>query len=480
MRLAFFGAFLTILAMTGPPSVARSQQITPPVLECGLGPWLMCRYVDPLSQEPVTLASFQIAHPFYEGLAAVRIDGLWGFVNYTGAIVVAPQFVEVSRFRHGLAEVSDGVSVSLIDKSGQLVLHTDFRRAIPISPTVVMAFIDDKEHAAQLGRPARSLAPALWRTPQEENVFNYTDATLFGFNTGRIETPLMRSIQLIPNATDTFWLQVSEAGDGWSYNDWGMMNAAGDWVISPGIMDVIPLPDGMSLIYNPPAEVERDHNGRTSGQDLIRNHLGWEAIVDSNGNFLGGQYFDDVNVSVDMHPLVWVNDSWNEIDQTGVQSSFDGELSQYFGRQPIPEAPNLKTSPFMLSPILSCANDVTIFSAPAVRPNTIDEALDLRWGLKDRYGNIIVSPQHRYITCPQHGIALVPDMDRREWCPVGPTEQPATLSTCQRFVWDGMIREMVRQEIFVSDPFENDVQFKQRELIWAQYPDLVSRPNWVP
>lgn len=439
----------------------------------------MCQYIDPLTGSPITEAIFQVAEPFFEDRAAIRIDGLFGFIDPSGAIVIEPQFVEISRFRNGLAEVSNGVSVSLIDEDGDIIINTDFRRAIPISSTVIMAFIDNKEEAARRENAERHIVPALWREPRYENVFVFSEATLFSLDTGRISTPPVRAMKLIPSVTGTFWLQIAEPGDGWNLYDWGLMNERGEWIIDPGIMDVKPLPNGFSLIFNPPQNVERNGHDSSFGWELARNQSGWEAVVDANGNLVGGSYFENVDFTEDMKPLIWKDQQWFEVDLQGILNPFDGEPVARFRR-------NEKNTPPLVMTVdhshvddnLACAEGVRLFNNLGRRPDSLASALEIRWGLLDQHGVTIVPALHRYITCPQHGVALVPDVERSAWCPVGPVRQTMTPSTCQTGLWDGWIREMSWRETLHPDPFESEVLWRQRQLLWSQFPDVVDQPGW--
>ena len=54
----------------------------------------------------VTIApQFDYADRFVEGLAQVKINNKWGFINPAGSIVIKPQFDETDRFSEGLALV---------------------------------------------------------------------------------------------------------------------------------------------------------------------------------------------------------------------------------------------------------------------------------------------------------------------------------------------------------------------------------------
>lgn len=440
----------------------------------------MCHYVNPLTNEPITTAKFQVAEPFFEDRAAIRIDGLFGFIDPSGAITIEPQFAEVSRFRNGLAEVSNGVSVALINKDGDVVIDTDFRRAIPISPAAVIAFIDNREAAAQWDSSELNLVPALWREPRYEGVYVYSEATLFSLDTGRISTPPVRAIQLIPGAPGRFWLQIAEPGNGWSQYDWGLMNEKGEWIIDPGVMDVKPLPNGLSLIFNPPANAKRRGHDSSFGWELADNQSGWEAVVDADGNLIGGTYFEDVGLTEDMIPLVWKDDQWFEVDAEGRLNTYAGKPKAHLTRHQRTEPPRVMTVDHTyVDDNLACAEGVRLFSNTAHRPDTLTSALETRWGLLDQNGGIVVPALHRYITCPQHGVALVPDVERGSWCPVGPVKQASTSSICQKYLWDGWIREMSSREIMDPDPFKSEVLWRQRQLLWSQFPEVVDQPGWT-
>ncbi len=66
---------------------------------------------------------------FFDGRAAVSIDGKWGFIDTTGSVVVEPQFATHARFSEGLAVcLSDPIARqwSVIDRSGEQVFEIDY------------------------------------------------------------------------------------------------------------------------------------------------------------------------------------------------------------------------------------------------------------------------------------------------------------------------------------------------------------------
>jgi WG containing repeat len=55
---------------------------------------------------------------FYDGLAAIRVNNKWGYINTSGKMVIPPQFDEGGRFRDGMATVGSG---KYINRNGKLL-----------------------------------------------------------------------------------------------------------------------------------------------------------------------------------------------------------------------------------------------------------------------------------------------------------------------------------------------------------------------
>lgn len=62
-------------------------------------------------------------------LAAVKIDGKWGFADLNGAIVIKPQYEDARSFSYGIAAVKTGGKWGFIDKSGVMKIKPEFYNA---------------------------------------------------------------------------------------------------------------------------------------------------------------------------------------------------------------------------------------------------------------------------------------------------------------------------------------------------------------
>jgi Tol biopolymer transport system component/thiol-disulfide isomerase/thioredoxin len=64
---------------------------------------------------------FSAAGQFSEGLAPVAVDGMWGYINKTGALTIKPRFDAALPFSRGMARVKTGGVWRRINSKGRLV-----------------------------------------------------------------------------------------------------------------------------------------------------------------------------------------------------------------------------------------------------------------------------------------------------------------------------------------------------------------------
>jgi len=60
---------------------------------------------------------------FSEGLASIRVNGKYGYMDRWGKIVIQPQFESAQSFYQGLAEVVTNEKIGFIDKTGTVVIN---------------------------------------------------------------------------------------------------------------------------------------------------------------------------------------------------------------------------------------------------------------------------------------------------------------------------------------------------------------------
>ncbi|MDR1199948.1 MAG: WG repeat-containing protein [Prevotellaceae bacterium] len=69
---------------------------------------------------------FEVASSFYEGLASIRKNGKWGFIDKTGAIVIEPEFDGVKNFSDGMAGIKLKGKWGYINHEGEIVIKPKY------------------------------------------------------------------------------------------------------------------------------------------------------------------------------------------------------------------------------------------------------------------------------------------------------------------------------------------------------------------
>jgi hypothetical protein len=89
-----------------------------------------CRYtfINELG-EVLAQPGFHEAAPFREGMAAFRVDKLWGYVDKNMSVVVPPRFQQAAAFSEGLAAVRDAAGFSYVDRTGSVQIPGPFENA---------------------------------------------------------------------------------------------------------------------------------------------------------------------------------------------------------------------------------------------------------------------------------------------------------------------------------------------------------------
>lgn len=71
-------------------------------------------------------AKFDYVTDFNEGLACVKQNDKWGFIDINGNWVIEPQYISAQPMRNGKAKVKSKNGIGLIDSIGNLIVPTEF------------------------------------------------------------------------------------------------------------------------------------------------------------------------------------------------------------------------------------------------------------------------------------------------------------------------------------------------------------------
>jgi hypothetical protein len=84
--------------------------------------------------------------PYCDGLARVKINQKWGFIDTTGNVVVPPKYNQVENFVDGLAKVRTGQRWGLVDKTGAVIIKPTFEWIYDFNDGIAKVKIDGEEY----------------------------------------------------------------------------------------------------------------------------------------------------------------------------------------------------------------------------------------------------------------------------------------------------------------------------------------------
>ncbi|NMG05722.1 WG repeat-containing protein [Brasilonema sp. UFV-L1] len=278
---------------------------------------------------------FDGASGFSDGLAQVRIDGKWGYIDKNGTEVIRPQFDETDDFSEGLARVwIVGQNWGYIDKAGKFVIPQQFTKdnAGNFSEGLARAcFVDTCGYINQRGDfvierkygGARDFKEGL-AVVKIRSKWGYIDKS------GNI------AIQPQFDDAENFSEGLADIKIG---DKWGYINKSGDIVIKPQFDDNFRFSEGLAavktngkwgyidksgnIVIKP--QFDDDYGNFSEGLAAVKINSKW-GYIDKNGNLVVKAQFDEVREFSEGLAAVKTNGKWGYIDKNGnflIQSQFD-------------------------------------------------------------------------------------------------------------------------------------------------------------
>lgn len=219
---------------------------------------------------------------FSEGLAAVKKDGKWGFIDTEGNVVIEPQYDGANSFSEGLAAVQSGGKWGYIDKTGNLVIGFTLQSTVAFSEG--LAIYGSGYYYGYIDTTGKIVTEAIYTeassfqagvacvkqnnrygfidktgTPVTEFVYGgksqadeglipvYYGDTAKGINSGFIDTSGNQVL-------DFLWFDVRPFSEGLAAvqteytKPWGFINSEGVFVIDPAWDGVEPFCQGRALV----------------------------------------------------------------------------------------------------------------------------------------------------------------------------------------------------------------------------------------
>src|SRR5512133_2288921 len=77
-------------------------------------------FINRVGKEVVPPRFDDVRGKFIEGMTRIQVNDLWGFMNNSGVVVIAPAYEANDEFSEGLARVRSKKKWGFIDRSGKL------------------------------------------------------------------------------------------------------------------------------------------------------------------------------------------------------------------------------------------------------------------------------------------------------------------------------------------------------------------------
>jgi bifunctional DNA-binding transcriptional regulator/antitoxin component of YhaV-PrlF toxin-antitoxin module len=327
MRTQFGPTAITLLSLLAVPGVvlAAEPDTSAIIPSCG-GKFGLCGYVNKQTRQEVIPARFERAMPFSEGLAAVRVEGSFGYIDERGEIVIEPRFDLAGDFYQGLAEILVRNKTGVINRKGEIVVPPTFRRAIPFTKEIILA---------AEGTWTSGYYDGFEKLPGlKEGTFDIQDSGLYHIDGYWIGRPNLKHVVVFEReGRGLIWATEKDRYLG----PFGLLASDGTWVIEPEFEYAAPLSEDRAVVrkrvdnavvtgaVDPAGQLviplePRALYGWRNGWGLAKESYqgGKEALVDKNGNMIGGRYFDKVEQWDEGDvAAVLIGDRWMGLNRTG-------------------------------------------------------------------------------------------------------------------------------------------------------------------
>ncbi|MBX4919718.1 WG repeat-containing protein [Rhizobium bangladeshense] len=426
--------------------VASGRAMVP---SCG-GIFDLCGYSDRQSGKELIPKLFERAILFSEGLAAVRMNGLFGYIDTTGKVVIEPRFDLAGPFHDGFAEILVGQQTGVVSESGEVVLEPQFGRSTPIMGDVLIV---RKGHF----RPKRP--PELEELESFDGLYTeYGPMGLYSLRKGWLTEETYEFRRFERGRPGYVWARDLRA----KQSRFGLMNNEGEWKVEPMFDTVQPLFDGRAVVSVKVKDTETrrqlwgavDADGKLAipiaydwlsywdqGYSVARLN-GEEGFLDTGGSLLGGRFFEKVERDLQGKPLkVQLDGKWFGI-------TADGRLVDVPEEKPFPFRTGKLPAP---SKNTQCKSGVSIISK------------DGDWGLRGPDERMLVDAKFEAISCFRSGIAWVPDATKNAWCPIGPDGKGRSRPDCRPTYYEYKLPHYYPEELD-PDPFRSSVLWMRAYL----------------
>lgn len=244
---------------------------------------------------------FEKAFNFSDGLAAVKLNGKFGFIDPSGKFKIKPKFKSVGLFYKGLAPFYEDEKIGFINTAGKVVVPPKFYQAVSINENIILG-------SEANSRPARLIKGKLPSLSGRYSFLGSKNMGIYSIQKGWMTEQKFSFSTFNKENYDLFWAREKDSKT-------GLMRPNGKWHIKPSFVHTQTINDGLAIIRI------KDKDGTVlsgavdqNGDLAIPTKFEWlgywvgeyglarqghysngkHGLVNKSGTLLGGRYFDEV------------------------------------------------------------------------------------------------------------------------------------------------------------------------------------------
>jgi len=344
------------------------------------------------------IRNFRELKPFSEGLAAIKINNKWGYIDKSGKIVIKPQFDEVFNFREGIA------AILAYEKATLAHDKTAFKSNIPSfgnmkelpripdaynlsSKTNKLGFIDKKGNIIiepQFDASTVMLVTGHLITNDESFRYFFNEGLAsVGINGkyGYIDKSGNFVIKPQYNMTEPFINGIAAVKIG---DKWGFINKSGETIVKPSLQDIFACDNDNYLVFRQ------------------NNKVGY---INKNGKVAIPPQYDYAGCFSEGLAQVLVGDKVGYIDKSGkfkIKPMFKVKTTNPVSSPIVPDFSSYSSD--TIKPY--CPSDVYTFLGK-YKNGLIRTRINDKYGFINKSGQCMLKPEYDSITSFNEGSAVI-------------------------------------------------------------------------
>jgi len=195
--------------------------------------------------QEVSLAG-AITGDFAEGLAAYTLDGKYGYVDRSGAVVIPARFLEAEAFRDGAALVRTSTGYGQIDRQGKFQIEPRFDRPFWFSDGLAVVLLRDPGYG-YIDRSGRFVIE-----PQYNYAYNFKEGRARVQVPGRGYGYIDKSGKLAIEPPADYKLSADFSGGVAPVNvpgkGWGLIDLQGKFAVEPQFFSIGNFSEGLAPV----------------------------------------------------------------------------------------------------------------------------------------------------------------------------------------------------------------------------------------